>query len=105
MYEKGKSLMEPVYYQQGRGTGNNCNMGRPDMSNSNMNSACNNNSDMNRRTPNHDFNVDSGKFPIGMGYVPMQTWGNLYPLEQGLREGTIFMELNQIFCGKRGNRA
>lgn len=102
--------MEPVRYQQGRGIENNCNMGRPNMGRPNMNpyrnASCNNNSDMNRRNPDHhDFNVDSGKFPIGMGYVPMQTWGDIYPLEQGLCEGTIFMELNQIFCGKRGNRA
>ncbi len=44
-------------------------------------------------------------FPIGMSYVPWQTWGDLYPPEKGLCEGTIFMELNQVFCGKRGTRA
>lgn len=102
--------MEPVRYQQGRGAENNCGMGRRSMGQPNMNprmgSSCSNHSDMNRRMPeHHDFNVDSGNFPIGMGYVPMQIWRNLYPLEQGLCEGTIFMELNQIFCGKRGNRA
>lgn len=53
----------------------------------------------------HHFDTGSKKYPIGMGYVPMQTWGELYPPEQGLCEGTIFVELNQIFCGKRGNRA
>ncbi len=102
--------MEPVYHQQECGMGNNCGMRRPNMQNPNMNPyrnpSCNNNPDMNRRPPeHHNFNVDSGDFPIGMGYVPMQTWGNLYPLEQGFCEGTIFMELNDIFCGKRGSRA
>ncbi|MBQ8983040.1 MAG: spore coat associated protein CotJA [Lachnospiraceae bacterium] len=48
---------------------------------------------------------DPDDFPIGMGYVPMQKWRDLYPMEKGFMEGTIFMELNRIFCGKRGNRA
>jgi hypothetical protein len=79
--------MDSVRYQQGRG-------------------GCNNNpSGMNHHASGHpNMNFDVSEFPIGMGYVPMQTWGNLYSLEQGLHEGTIFMELNQIFCGKRGNR-
>lgn len=47
---------------------------------------------------------DIDRFPVGMSYVPWQSWGELYPPEKGLCEGTIFMDLNQIFCGKRGNR-
>lgn len=43
-------------------------------------------------------------FPVGMSYVPWQSWGELYSPEKGLCEGTIFVDLNQIFCGKRGNR-
>ena len=64
-----------------------------------------------RRTPNtmpcsrDHFRDDDTRFPIGMSYVPWQSWGNLYSPEKGLCEGTIFAELNQIFCGKRGNRA
>ena len=82
--------MEPVRYPQGR----------------NMNRSMNMSPNMQRDSVKRpDFHVDSDDFPIGMGYVPMQKWRSLYPLEQGFCEGTIFMELNQKFCGKRGNRA
>ncbi|MDE7367203.1 MAG: spore coat associated protein CotJA [Lachnospiraceae bacterium] len=67
-----------------------------------MSPADNRSAGMSRR---ERFMDDDRNFPIGMAYVPWQIWGNLYPPEQGLREGTIFQDLNQIFCGKRGNRA
>lgn len=51
------------------------------------------------------FKDDYDSFPVGMSYVPWQTWGELYPPEKGLCEGTIFTDLNQIFCGKRGTCA
>lgn len=35
--------------------------------------------------------------PIGMGYVPMQQWQQIYNLEQGLTRGTIFPELDLPF--------
>lgn len=60
---------------------------------------------MTQRAYRDRFNPAFDDFPIGMSYVPWQTWKNLYPPEKGLCEGTIFMDLNQIFCGKRGNRA
>lgn len=45
------------------------------------------------------------EFPIGMSYVPWQVFRNLYAPEKGLCEGTIFADLNQVFCGKRGSCA
>lgn len=41
------------------------------------------------------------RFPIAMAYVPWQQWGELYDPECGLKQGTIFKELNKIFCGVR----
>lgn len=42
------------------------------------------------------------RFPVAMAYVPWQAWNQTYELETALCEGTIFPELNQPFCGKRG---
>ena len=43
------------------------------------------------------------RFPAGMGYVPWQQWGQTYTPEQGLRQGTIFPDLDYPFvmgrCG------
>ncbi len=41
------------------------------------------------------------RFPTVMAYVPWQQWGELYEAEYGLMQGTIFKELNLIFCGVR----
>lgn len=41
------------------------------------------------------------QFPVGMAYVPWQQWGELYDAECGLMQGTIFKDLNLIFCGVR----
>lgn len=41
------------------------------------------------------------RFPPVMAYVPWQQWGELYEAEYGLMQGTIFKELNLIFCGVR----
>lgn len=41
------------------------------------------------------------EFPVVMAYVPWQQWGDLYDPECGLMQGTIFKELNFIFCGER----
>lgn len=35
--------------------------------------------------------------PIGMGYVPMQQWGTVYPADTGFQRGTIFPELDLPF--------
>lgn len=40
-------------------------------------------------------------FPPVMAFVPWQQWGDLYDPECGLKQGTIFKDLNYIFCGKR----
>ena len=41
--------------------------------------------------------VNFDRFPIGMAYVPMQSWQQQYSLEQGFRRGTIFPELDLPF--------
>lgn len=41
------------------------------------------------------------EFPIIMAYVPWQQWGELYEADCGLMQGTIFKDLNKIFCGVR----
>jgi hypothetical protein len=41
------------------------------------------------------------RFPVVMAYVPWQQWGELYDADCGLMQGTIFKELNLIFCGVR----
>ncbi|MDO5154772.1 MAG: spore coat associated protein CotJA [Eubacteriales bacterium] len=41
------------------------------------------------------------RFPIAMAYVPWQKWGELYDNEYGLKQGTIFKDLNKVFCGVR----
>lgn len=38
---------------------------------------------------------------IGMTYVPMQKWQELYPLDEGFHQGTIFKELDLPFLGRR----
>ena len=47
-------------------------------------------------------NVLSG-LPIAMAYVPWQSYGNIYPLPQALRNGTMFRELDLEFAGRRCN--
>lgn len=45
----------------------------------------------------------AGSCPVGMAYVPSQEFGPLYDTKKGLMEGTMFPDLNLIFCGVRGN--
>lgn len=40
-------------------------------------------------------------FPVVMAYVPWQQWGDLYDAECGLSRGTMFKDLDFIFCGVR----
>lgn len=49
-----------------------------------------------------DNNSHMRHFSVGIGYVPMQEWGELYDMDKALWEGTIFPDLNLIFCGVRG---
>lgn len=41
--------------------------------------------------------------PIAMAYVPWQSYGNIYPLQQALQNGTMFRELDLEFAGRRCN--
>ena len=66
--------------------------------------------DMNRRDDDCDCNRsrrddDCGHkshHSVGMAYVPMQEWCELYEPCEALTEGTAFPSLNLIFCGVRG---
>ncbi len=49
-----------------------------------------------------DNNKHMSHMQLGMGYVPMQAWGELYDPCKALKEGTAFPCLNLIFCGSRG---
>lgn len=46
--------------------------------------------------------------PLAMAYVPLQEWRNLYDLESGFNEGTLFKELDFPFypasCPRKGCR-
>lgn len=50
--------------------------------------------------PTMACNIDG--CPIGMAYVPMQQWRQLYDPTVGFHRGTIFMELDKPFLGKEG---
>ena len=41
--------------------------------------------------------------PLAMAYVPWQSYGSIYPMQQALRNGTLFQELNLDFAGRRCN--
>ena len=43
-------------------------------------------------------------FPVGMTYVPMQSWGPLYDHRKALAQGTLFPELDKPFIGRRACR-
>ena len=46
-----------------------------------------------RPMANFCFDDNDPRFPIGMGYVPMQMWGTIYPPWGGAEdEGTISMQ-------------
>ena len=44
------------------------------------------------------------QFPIGVGYIPWQTWSRTYPQEQALMRGTIFPDLDLPFEYRRCRR-
>ena len=37
------------------------------------------------------------QFPVGMGYIPWQSWGQTYPLDRAFMAGTIFPALDYRF--------
>lgn len=47
---------------------------------------------------------DRERFPVGMGYVPMQCWETPYPMAQGFQRGTIFPSLDYPFMMGRCRR-
>lgn len=48
--------------------------------------------------------VSAEQFPIGMTYTPMQSWENLYCPSQALEQGTLFIDLDKPFIGRRTSR-
>ncbi len=48
----------------------------------------------------HEMNMLQG-LPLGMAYVPVQTWREIYAPELAFERGTIFKELDLPFLGKR----
>ena len=42
------------------------------------------------------------KTPIGMAYVPVQQWGQIYEAGEALCRGTVFPELDYPFTGGAG---
>lgn len=47
--------------------------------------------------PNASMPFMADRFPVGMGYVPMQPWQTPYPMGQGFMRGTIFPALDYPF--------
>ena len=45
-----------------------------------------------------DVGQIEGAKALGMGYVPMQMWGTIYPLARGFVRGTIFPSLDLPFA-------
>ncbi|MCR5736979.1 MAG: spore coat associated protein CotJA [Eubacterium sp.] len=37
---------------------------------------------------------------IGMGYVPWQKWQNIYDMDEAIKRGTIFEELDKPYLGR-----
>lgn len=56
----------------------------------------------NRTNPYCNCSVDGMR--VGMTYVPMQPWEELYDFDIGLRAGTIFPCLHLPFMGGDCNR-
>lgn len=75
----------------------NCNMPRYDMPRTMTN-------DMDRYMRDRECSCGCDDYPIGMGYVPWQEFKNLHDPERGLHAGTIFMELEKPFTGRRSYR-
>jgi len=38
--------------------------------------------------------------PLAMAYIPMQKWGTIYDPAKGLKQGTIFPDLDFPFLGR-----
>lgn len=60
--------------------------------------------DMDHYMRDRDSSCECSQYPIGMGYIPWQEFKNLHDPERGLHAGTIFMELEKPFTGRRNYR-
>ncbi len=49
----------------------------------------------------HHVDVLEG-MPLAMAYVPWQKWCEVYDICGGFSRGTIFRELDKMFCGRGG---
>ena len=87
----------------------NCNMSRYDMTRGmNNDMPCHMSGDMNRYMRESGNSCECGHdcdaYPIAMGYVPWQEFKDLHDPDRGLHAGTIFMELEKPFTGRRPYR-
>ena len=88
----------------------NCNMPRYDMPRMNSEMPRPISGDMNRDMNHYmcdckqENTYACDDYPIGMAYVPWQEFKNLHDPERGLHAGTIFMELEKPFTGRRSYR-
>ena len=60
--------------------------------------------EMDRYLQNTNSSCACSEYPIGMGYVPWQDFRNLYDPEKSLHAGTMFIELDKPFIGRRSFR-
>lgn len=50
---------------------------------------------------NNNSHADTVTMPLGMAYVPIQSWRQIYEKDKGLIRGTIFAELDLPFKGAK----
>ena len=48
-------------------------------------------------TPLTEFNRELQELPLAMAYVPIQSWGDIYPPARALCRGTLFPQLDLPF--------
>lgn len=58
---------------------------------------CNQNSRQQMTNSGSMAQGQTSRFPVGMGYVPMQQWEAPYPIHYGFTRGTIFPSLDYPF--------
>lgn len=80
----------------------NCNM--PSCNMPRYEASRNMSSEIDRYMRNNNPSFACDEYPIGMGYVPWQEFRDLHDPEQGLHAGTIFIELDKPFTGRRSFR-
>ncbi|MBQ2743492.1 MAG: spore coat associated protein CotJA [Oscillospiraceae bacterium] len=48
----------------------------------------------------YDNTLRCGDMVVGMAYVPMQMWDNIYDMNEALARGTQFKDLDKPFFGE-----